>query len=60
MAQVVKRPTAFTQKSIKDTNLRLQAQIDGLKTDKAEMLAMKAQLAQLTALLAGTDLVAAK
>ena len=41
-------------------NKNLQAQIDDLKTDKVEMLAMQEQLAQLTALLAGTDLVAAK
>jgi hypothetical protein len=47
-------------KMMKESNLRLQAQIDNLKTDKAEMLAMKVQLAQLAALLAGTNLVAAK
>jgi hypothetical protein len=47
-------------KLMKDTNLRLQAQIDDLKTDKVEMLAVKEQLAQLTALIAGSEMVAAK
>jgi hypothetical protein len=41
-------------------NKNLQAQIDDLKTDKVEMLAMKEQLAQLTALIAGSEMVAAK
>jgi hypothetical protein len=41
-------------------NKNLQAQIDDLKTDKAEMLAMKVQLAQLTALIAGSEMVAVK
>ena len=44
----------------KDELLALRTEVDELKTDKAEMLAMKVQLAQLTALLAGTNLVAAK
>ena len=47
-------------KTIKDTNLRLQAQIDVLITSQDEILAMKEQLAQLTALIAGTEMVAAK
>ena len=47
-------------RSDKEELLALRAEVDDLKTDKAEMLTMKAQLAQLTALLAGTDLVAAK
>jgi hypothetical protein len=40
--------------------LALRAEVNELKSDKAEMLLMKEQLAQLTALLAGSDLVAAK
>jgi hypothetical protein len=47
-------------KTIKDTNLRLQAQIDVLITSQDDILAMKEQLAQLTALIAGTEMVAAK
>ena len=47
-------------KKIKDTNLRLQAQIDVLITSQDDILAMKEQLAQLTALIAGTEMVAAK
>ena len=44
----------------KDELLALRAEVNELKSDKAEMLLMKEQLAQLTALLAGSDLVAAK
>ncbi|MGY8845600.1 MAG: hypothetical protein ACKVJV_10750, partial [Gammaproteobacteria bacterium] len=47
-------------KTIKDTNLGLQAQIDVLITSQEDILAMKEQLAQLTALIAGTEMVAAK
>ena len=47
-------------KKIKDTNLGLQAQIDVLITSQDDILAMKEQLAQLTALIAGTEMVAAK
>ena len=54
-------------KSIKDTNLRLQAQIDDLKTDKAEVLALRtaneklqAQMDRINDLLTGVELVAAK
>ena len=47
-------------KTIKDTNLRLQAQIDVLIASQDDILVMKEQLAQLTALIAGTEMVAAK
>jgi len=40
--------------------LALRTEVDGLKKDKAEMLVMKEQLVQLTALIAGTEMVAAK
>ena len=47
-------------KTIKDTNLRLQAQIDVLIASQDDILVMKEQLAQLTALIAGTEMVVAR
>jgi hypothetical protein len=54
-------------KIIKDTNFRLQAQIDDLKTDKAEMLALhtankklQAQMDRINDLLTGVELVVAR
>jgi hypothetical protein len=47
-------------KSIKDTNFKLQAQIDVLIAGQADMRVMKEQLAQLTALIAGSEMVAVK
>jgi hypothetical protein len=47
-------------RSDKEELLVLRAEVDDLKTDKVEMLAMKEQLAQLTALIAGSEMVAVK
>jgi hypothetical protein len=47
-------------KTIKDTNLRLQAQIDVLIASQDDILVMKEQLAQLTALIAGTEMIVAR
>jgi hypothetical protein len=47
-------------RSDKEELLALRAEVDDLKTDKVEMLAMKEQLAQLTALIAGSEMVAVK
>jgi hypothetical protein len=47
-------------RSDKEELLVLRAEVDDLKTDKVEMLAMKEQLAQLTALIADSEMVAVK
>jgi len=46
--------------SDKNELIALRAEVNALKTDQADMLVMKEQLAQLTVLIAGSEMVAVK
>ena len=46
--------------SDKNELIALRAEVNALKTDQADMLVVKEQLAQLTALIAGSEMVAVK